>query len=150
MYGIIILQKGIKKRKEENKMEKKVSVNENNLVSLIKILAADMDCNYCPFSANCTVETSPENCENVLAKMLGFELKDEKTKWVEKITEKILFDNRCSFYQQERIIVCVCRYDNNKIAVGITRCHDEDEFDIRVGRAIAYARAKKWFLPKGL
>lgn len=137
-------------------MEKKVSVNENNLVSLVKTFAADIDCSCCPFLANCDVFANPgnfanpENCENILAEFLGFELKDEKTEWVEKITEKILFDNRCSFYQQERIVVCVCRYDNNKIAVGITRCHEDDEFDIKVGRAIAYARAKKWFLPKGL
>lgn len=131
-------------------MEKKVSVNEKVLTSLIKILAENMDCFHCPFSEKCKIDTNSENCENILAEFLGFELKDEKTRWVEKITEKILLDNRCSFYQQERIVVCVCRYDNNKIAVGITRCHEDDEFDIKVGRAIAYARAKKWFLPKGL
>lgn len=131
-------------------MEKKVSVNENNLVTLVKTFAENIECFSCPFSENCKIGSSPENCENILAEFLGFELKDEKTKWVEKITEKILFDNRCSFYQQERIVVCVCKYDNNKIAVGITRCHNDDEFDIKVGRAIAYARAKKWFLPKGL
>jgi hypothetical protein len=55
-----------------------------------------------------------------------------------------LYGDKCNFYLDEKnkTVVCTTVYKNESIK-GLATCSPEDEFDISVGKALAYARCKQ-------
>ena len=68
-------------------------------------------------------------------------------KWVEKMVEKYQherFFSACEIHVVKNVVICADHNHN----VGIAKCHPDDEFNVLIGIAIAYARCKGIEIPK--
>ena len=63
----------------------------------------------------------------------------------------IEYGDRCKFYynKDEQTIICMTLYKGKPVR-GIAKCNPEDEFDLELGKKLAYLRCRKKFLCKKL
>ena len=69
-------------------------------------------------------------------------------KWARKMVAEIASSSRFSTYQvsdYKNVIVCI---DFKTGKSSVARCSPKDEFDLNVGKAIAYARCKGYAIPR--
>ena len=59
------------------------------------------------------------------------------------------YGDRCKFYynKDEQTIICTTLYKGQAVR-GIAKCNPEDEFDLELGKKLAYLRCRKKFLRK--
>ena len=74
--------------------------------------------------------------------------REEFNSWVDTMVKGIdykRFRAYCFPSPDNKTIYC---YDNKAHKVGIASCHPDDEFNMKVGKAIAYARCRGYSIPK--
>lgn len=62
-----------------------------------------------------------------------------------------LYGDKCNFYldTKAKTVVCATMYKNERIR-GIAKCDPEDEFDIDIGKVLAYSRCRQKLAKKKL
>ena len=63
----------------------------------------------------------------------------------------LLYGDKCNFYidKKNRTVVCATTYKNERLR-GIAKCDPADDFDIDVGKVLAYARCRQKLAKKKL
>ena len=69
--------------------------------------------------------------------------KEEFSLWVDTMAKNIDY-KRYSAYRFDTTVIC---YDKKTRKVGVAMCHPDDNFNMNIGKAIAYARCKGYSIP---
>lgn len=69
--------------------------------------------------------------------------KEEFSLWVDTMVKNIDY-KRYSAYRFDTTVIC---YDKKTRKVGVAMCHPDDNFNMSIGKAIAYARCKGYSIP---
>ena len=98
---------------------------------------SNSDCKQCPYFTKKGECSLRKDLEKVFTSAPAPAPIPTADKWVEQICSKFAEDNRIAYSRAAKYVIVV---DVAKDAMALAHCSRKDNFDLRVGIAIAYAR----------